>query len=95
MEPYPERRAFHRMAVGCELEVHVPGATAPETGFVEDLSAVGIRFTSSREIEADTKLSFTIRGGADHQPLSADAVVVRSVANGDGYSIACSITEID
>lgn len=95
MEPYPERRAFHRMAVGCELNVQVAEGTALETCVVEDLSAVGIRFTSPREFAPDTRLSVTIHGGAEDRPFSADAVVVRCVANDDGYSVACQMSNVE
>jgi hypothetical protein len=92
---FTEKRAFHRMAVGCALEFRTAGSTTPEAGFVEDLSAVGIRFTSQREIEVGTRLSFTIHAGTDNRSLNADSVVVRCVATDDGYSVACNITAMD
>jgi hypothetical protein len=95
MKDYSEKRDFQRMPMDCPLRYRIPGGEI-SAAIARNLSSSGLLFNSEVEIPPGTRLNLEILPGKSiTPPLSAEAQVLRSDADGSGnFLIACSIERI-
>ncbi len=91
---FEEKRTFQRLHVQTTIEYQVEGG-ADADGTVQDLSAGGVCFKAAEALAPATRLRITIRGGADEQPLTGVAVVLRCHAAPPGYAVACALEVLE
>lgn len=83
-----DRRQAERFAAA--MPVSVDG----QQGTTQDLSTTGLSFHADRDYEPGTQIEVVIEYLMDghHYPLRCQAEVVRSVRDGDGFTIGARLT---
>jgi len=96
MIDYSEKRDFIRMTMACEMQIHDRATAHTELVHLEDLSASGMRFFSSRELAEGQTLDVTISPARDiTPPMQAQITVIRCQAEADGrFDVAAAISDI-
>lgn len=97
MIDYTEKRDFIRMTMTCEMLLHHPQNGQPVTVQLQDLSATGMRFSTSRPLTSGETLNVTITPLRDiTPPMQASISVLRCEPedDGDGYTVAATIDHI-
>lgn len=78
MIDYAEKRSFIRMTMDCDMQLHGTSQYNTETVRLEDLSACGMRFNTSRALNEGEALAVTIQPLSDiTPPMEAMISVVR------------------
>ncbi len=92
---YEEKRAFPRMRVQCDIELHDPGTGERMTTRCQDLSGGGILFASREPLEPGREFELTMQSGLEGTPpLRARIRVLRCEPDGEDYETAARIEEI-
>ena len=93
---YAEKRDFQRMAMDCSMEYQLSNDSKACEGKVVNLSAKGILFISSDEVQEGASINITLTPVNNiTPPMSADILVIRCDEESENeYKIAAEIVQI-
>ncbi|NRA53675.1 MAG: PilZ domain-containing protein [Gammaproteobacteria bacterium] len=88
-----DNRFFARMDVECVVRYKVNGATDLFHGQLENLSAEGVSFNTTTELNQDTEILLEVNpGNSSIPPLMANAKVLRCAPSDEGkYRVCCEM----
>ena len=92
-----DKRVFPRMQLTCPVLFRPTGEKTWKVGKIQNLSATGIQFISTDDIQPSTPIQIQVKPGSKKTipEITASGKVVRSeLLDGDGYIISCSLTQV-
>ncbi len=93
---FSEKRDFQRMVLDCSMEYWLGDETDSSQGKVINLSAKGVLFEASKEVQPGDNIKITLTPVNDiTPPMSADTLVTRCDKQSDDvFQIAAQIVQI-
>ena len=92
-----DKRIFPRMQLTCPVLFRQAGVKNWNVGKMQNLSATGIQFISTEELQPSTPIHIQVKPGSKKTipEITASGKVVRSeLHDGEGYVISCNLTQV-
>ena len=92
-----DKRVFPRMDLNCPVLYRQAGEKNWKVGKMQNLSATGIQFISTDDLQASTPIRIQVKPGSKKSipEIIASGKVVRSEPlDDDNYVLSCSLTQV-